>query len=102
MHASAALNRVWPAARRIRRHFSYLRFAPGTAERFVADFESTIGPPVPAWSSDLYTRFLLSTDFFLHHADEGRVIEYVTFYEPTVTPCYNPFGTAPGDEPSSS
>lgn len=97
--ASSVVNRVWSPARRIRGHFAYLRFAPGTVERFVADFESTIGP-VPAWQSEVYMRFLMSTDFFRQGADQARVIGYATFYEPTVTPCYNPFSTFDRDDPA--
>lgn len=88
LHGSRLANSIWPPARRIRRHFSYLRFDPGTVERFVADFERHIG--VVLVGSNVHMRFLMSTDFFQHGADESRTVGYALFYEPTVTLCYNP------------
>lgn len=38
----------------------------------------------------LVARFLLSSDFFLHDADETRTIEYVGYYDPYERPCSNP------------
>lgn len=34
-------------------------------------------------------RYLMSTDFFEHGADESREIRYVAFYDPALTPCRN-------------
>lgn len=34
--------------------------------------------------------YLLSSDFFLHQADESRVIQYVSLYDPRLG-CRNPF-----------
>jgi hypothetical protein len=45
----------------------------------------------------LATRFLMSTDFFLHGADETRPVRYVALYHPYANPCWNPlryFGAA--------
>jgi hypothetical protein len=98
-HGSRIVNAVWPPARRIRRHFSYLTFADGTIERFVADFNANIGI-VPVGTSSVYMRFLMSTDFFQHGADESRTIGYALFYEPTITPCYNPFTSQAARRPS--
>ena len=36
------------------------------------------------------TRFLMSTDFFMYGADESRPINYVMFYHPYRSPCWNP------------
>jgi hypothetical protein len=94
-YGSRLINAVYPPARRIRRHFDYLQFQPGTTERFVADFERTIGI-VPVATSGVYMRFLLSTDFFQHGADQTRVVGYHLFYEPSVTLCYNPLSAPPG------
>jgi hypothetical protein len=35
-------------------------------------------------------RFLMSTDFFMHGADESRPINYVMFFHPYKSPCWNP------------
>lgn len=42
------------------------------------------------WIDDFAMRFLMSTDFFLHGADESRPIKYVMFYHPYRSPCWNP------------
>lgn len=34
--------------------------------------------------------FLMSTDFFLHGADESRPVNYVMFFHPYRSPCWNP------------
>lgn len=39
-------------------------------------------------------RFLMSTDFFLNGADESRPINYVMFYHPYRSPCWNPLAMA--------
>lgn len=44
--------------------------------------------------------YLLSSDFFLNHADESRVVKYLGFYDP-LHPCGNPFWRPP-EGPSSS
>jgi hypothetical protein len=77
---------------RLRAHFSYLALdAQGVAE-YIADYARVRGElprhsPLP---SDVYTRYLLSTDFFRHGADESRTVRYVGFYDPDNTPCGNP------------
>lgn len=85
---SRLVNALVPPGWRIRRHFSYLRFEEGVIDRFVGDVRRHIGDA--AVNSDFYMRFLLSTDFFQHGADESRVIGYALFFEPGVTYCYNP------------
>ena len=88
-YGSRLVNGVYPPSRRIRRHFAYLQFEPGTIDRFVTDFERVVGI-VPVGTTDVYMRFLLSTDFFQHGADQTRILRYHLFYEPSATPCYNP------------
>lgn len=39
--------------------------------------------------------YLLSTDFFANGADEQRAVSYVSFYDPYVRPCSNPFNRQP-------
>jgi hypothetical protein len=38
--------------------------------------------------------YLLSSDFFVNGADESRVVQYVSFYDP-LRPCGNPFWRPP-------
>ncbi|MEO0477467.1 MAG: hypothetical protein AAF085_16105, partial [Planctomycetota bacterium] len=42
----------------------------------------------------LAMRFLMSTDFFLNGADESRPINYVMFYHPYRSPCWNPLASS--------
>jgi hypothetical protein len=39
----------------------------------------------------IVTQYLLSTDFFLHGANLRREIQYMSFYDPMITACRNPF-----------
>jgi hypothetical protein len=87
---------------RLRAHFDYLELDPAGVAQYFADYQRyrpafsrrlTLGP-------DVYTRYLLSTDFFRRRADKSHPVHYVGFYEPSLTPCNNPFATF--DEDSSS
>ncbi len=49
---------------------------------------------VPKRPKDALERFLLSTDFFAHGADEERPLHYVQLYAPYRGPCYNPMEPA--------
>jgi hypothetical protein len=77
---------------RLRAHFHYLDLEPAGVEQYFADFRRYR----PAFSRrlplapDVYTDYLLSTDFFRQGADESRRVHYVGFYDPSVTPCNNP------------
>jgi len=77
---------------RIHYFFSYLSLEPAGVARFVDDWERHVGalPRAGAWPSEVYLRYLLSTDFFRHNADESRLIQYVGFCDPYATPCSNP------------
>jgi hypothetical protein len=80
-----------PAAR-LRAHFNYLDLDPTGVDLYFADcqrYQHGFSPRLPL-GPDVYTRYLLSTDFFQHGADESRRIHYVGFFEPSVTPCTNP------------
>lgn len=92
------LRRRW-IARKLERHFPYLDLDADGVRRFVELYESHRGiieknpwkmlsRPLP---DDVCTRYLASTDFFLHGADEARNVRFVAFYDPYVSPCYNPF-----------
>ena len=49
-----------------------------------------MGHPLRRLEDNVVTKYLLSTDFFVHGADESRRIEYLSFYEPHKAPCRNP------------
>lgn len=78
---------------RLRSHFSYLALDMGGVEQYFADHQRAFGPlprHLPL-SPDFCTRYLMSTDFFRHGADESRLVRYVGFYDPDRTACNNPF-----------
>ena len=81
----------------LREHFDYLDIDDETLRRFANDFELQREPLAPGTelSGSDHTRFLMSTDFFQNGADESRPLRYVAYYDPYVSPCYNPLvGTA--------
>jgi hypothetical protein len=77
---------------RLRSHFSYLTLDNAGVEQFFTDHRRFRGdlPRHARLPSDAYTRYLLSTDFFRHRADESQIVRYVGFYDPDNTPCGNP------------
>ena len=83
-----------PLQRAIRRHFSYLSFDDRVIEAFARDLGRHQGPWNPETSPRPYTRFLASTNFFQNGADEAKPLEYVSYYDPYVTSCYNPFASS--------
>jgi hypothetical protein len=77
---------------RLRAHFSYLNLDPAGVVQYFADhqrYRPTFSRRLPL-APDVYTNYLLSTDFFRHGADESTIVRYVGFYDPSVTPCNNP------------
>jgi hypothetical protein len=83
-----------PRARAIAVYFSYLDIPDEVLTRFFDDYdraeEARMLTPLPL---DIYGRFLMSTDFFPGGADETRALAYLAFYDPRVSPCYNPLQT---------
>ena len=77
---------------RLRSHFSYLTLDNGGVEQYFSDYQRVRGglPRHALLPPDVYTRYLLSTDFFRHRADESQIVRYVGFYDPDNTPCGNP------------
>jgi hypothetical protein len=77
---------------RIARHFDYLDLDPECTRRFVEDWRAHVGPlpRTSALPSEIYARFLLSTDFFAQDADETRRVRYRGFNDPYLTTCANP------------
>lgn len=88
----AVLSRQQIMAWRIRTHFSYLNIKSGDALRFVRAYEKAYGrlPYYRRSVSDVYKKFLLSTDFFSNGSDESLPVRYVMLYDPYLSPCYNP------------
>ena len=82
---------VWPAKRRLLAHFDYLDLEPAGVDAYLRDYAEQIGPLWQPTEPNLYMRYLLSTDFFAHNADETRRIRYVGLYNPPFSPCVNPF-----------
>ena len=77
---------------RLRAHFRYLDLDSGGVDQYFADYQRFRGTlsrrsPLPR---EVFTHYLLSTDFFRHGADESRRVLYVGFYDPYITPCNNP------------
>lgn len=103
----------------LRRRVGYLRTAPGSFERFANEYLAYKAQhreqlarlsiialpftyvtlyrwlPLGHWlrrlEDNVVGKYLLSTDFFIHGADESRRVEYLSFYEPHLAPCRNPF-----------
>jgi hypothetical protein len=77
---------------RIARHFPYLDLDPAGLSAFVAEWERQQGPlrRSRALPPQIYTRFLLSSDFFQNGASEQRTVKYVAFYDPYRSVCSNP------------
>jgi hypothetical protein len=83
-----------PADRRIRKHFGDLTIDEEGLERFVHDFEMYVGRVTfysVTTNGRLFSTFLLSTDYYRNGADPKKLVRYVAFYDPYVSPCWNPF-----------
>lgn len=52
--------------------------------------------------ANVVSRYLLSTDFFEHGADESRALRYIDFHDPYRIACRNPFVPRPGAEVGTS
>ena len=81
----------------IRERLPFLKISPDVLDAFARDCVRYDGRTVrsarqASGARDrLVERFLLSTDFFQHGADESRPVRYVTYADPYISPCYNPF-----------
>jgi hypothetical protein len=92
-----------PAAR-LRAHFNYLDLDPTGVDLYFSDcqrYQRGFSSRLPL-APGVYTRYLLSTDFFQHGADESRRIHYVGFFDPSVTPCSNPLARFAEPQPVRS
>ncbi len=94
---------------------SYLKHDGDSVKRFIADYEQAykkgrvrvliigfsrmfadyrvpyLSRRLESFEEFVLERYLRSTDFFLHGADESRVLRYVAFADPYQSPCFNPF-----------
>ena len=93
---SRASRRIVAALRspeqRLRSHFAYLDLEPEGVTQYFADCEryrTGFSQRLP-FAPEVYTDYLLSTDFFRNGADQSRLVRYVGYYDPAVTPCNNP------------
>jgi len=103
----------------LKRRVGYLKTEPGSFERFAADYLEykrahvkqlaklsaaalpltyftlyrwlPMGHPLRRLEDNVVSKYLLSTDFFFHGADESRQVSYLSFYEPSKVACRNPF-----------
>ena len=78
--------------RRLRAHFEYLDLDPAGVEQYFQDYlqyRPDFSRRMPL-RDEHFTRYLLSTDFFRHDADESRQIHYVRFYDPSHSGCGSP------------
>jgi hypothetical protein len=83
-----------PLAEAITEHFDYLTIDASAAERFAEDYQALMKKRNHTDPLDeIYTLFLLSTDFFLNGADESSVVNYVLLFDPHESKCFNPFAT---------
>lgn len=89
--SSPAAQRLALLKRVLRAHFDYLEFDDEVLDAFARDLTRHQGEWRPRSSPPPFTRFLASTDFFQNGADESRSLHYVQYYDPYVSPCYNPF-----------
>ena len=96
-HASAYRYMGLSAEARIRKHFADLTIDEAGLRRFVADYEKHVGR-IKFYSVTtngmLFRKFLLSSDYYRNGADPSKPVHYVTFHDPYVSPCWNPFARA--------
>jgi hypothetical protein len=80
--------------RDIANHYSYLKFEKGAIAHYLQEYEEKEMPIglINRNKRRFYKHFLISTDFFLHQEDGGRIIQFVGYYDPYDMPCYSPLG----------
>ncbi len=115
--AVVALPAVWyksislheAAAGIITRELSYLKLEPKGVARFVDEYlkdswsrfpANKIKPYYvlhkgadPSEVTDLTSKYLLSSDFFINKMDDTKTVQYVGLYNPYRSPCANPFSS---------
>lgn len=97
------------AVKLIEKELYYLKLAPGSVTSYVNDYFAATGNNMVStlkwktlyylgynWEksdriSDLIKYFLLSSDFFINHADESKTVHYLGLYNPYKSPVPNPY-----------
>jgi hypothetical protein len=96
-YATAYRYAFLPAEERIKRYFGDLTIDEAGLRRFVRDYEKHVGR-IKWYSATpnrvLFSKFLLSSDYYRNGADPKRPVKYVMFYDPYVSPCWDPFARA--------
>jgi hypothetical protein len=93
----------------IKKELYYLKLAPGSVEEYVKDYFNVRKNDMVSnlkWkvtyylqldykhserSKDLIKYYLMSTDFFIHKADENKTVNYLGLYSPYTSPVPNPY-----------
>jgi len=97
------------AIKMLKEELTYLKIAPGSIEKYVADYFAATGNDLVSkikWKATYYLKlnyeksdrvrdlikyFLLSTDFFINKTDESKVVNYLKLYSPYKSPIPNPY-----------
>jgi hypothetical protein len=97
------------AVQLIKKELYYLKLAHGSAEKYVEDYFNVRKNDLVSnlkWkvtyylqldykhserSRDLIKYYLMSTDFFIHKADESKTVNYLGLYSPYTSPVPNPY-----------
>ncbi len=86
-------------AAELEKSFAHLRLKPGVAARFIADHKKADPYPLRVpFTDEFRKRFLLSTDFVVQRGAPEAEIDYVAYYDPYTTYCYNPYMLIPRPE----
>lgn len=78
----------------VRGALPWLLVAPAVLDQFAADHVRARGRKIRGYETNgLPEQFLLSTDFFRHGADQTRPVTYVAYFDPYLSPCYDPMAS---------
>jgi hypothetical protein len=82
-----------PLEQAIRRYYDFLKLDDAGIRSFVTAHQAGVHAAETGERAleDTLSRYLLSTDFFMHGANEARVVRFVAYHDPNRTPCVNPF-----------
>ena len=86
--ADAAVHKKIPSWNRLRYHYLTAVAPSPSFKRYYRSNENR--SRAESLEDSIVATYLLSSDFFLNHADESRVVNYVAYYDP-MRPCQNPF-----------
>lgn len=72
-------------------NFPYLKISKADAEKYVKDYTKHFGKRGKRGGDEFFTKFLLSSDFFLNGAKAENPVTYLALHNPARVPCQNPF-----------